>query len=591
MRAIVSLALSLFITLLAPAPLHAETKQAPAAAPIIGYDARFHPVPSREGMVVSSEVLASQVGARILAAGGNAVDAAVATGFALAVTYPQAGNIGGGGFMLVHLNRENRTVAIDYREVAPRAARRDMFLDAAGEVVPKRSQLTHLASGVPGSVAGLLHALQRYGRLDRATVMAPAIELAEKGFPVSFTLSNTLASPWGQRLLANPAAKSYLFKPDGSTYLAGEILRQPDLAWTLRQIAERGEPGFYDGPVAERLVAEMERGGGLITRRDLKQYRAIEREPVRGSFHGYEIVSMPPPSSGGVHLVQMLNVLEQFPLRELQLNSAAYIHVLAETMKHAYADRSKYLGDPDFHRVPVAELTSRAYAKQIHDAIDPRRATPSAEIRPAASFPRESTQTTHYSVIDAEGNVVSNTYTLNFSFGSGIAVPGAGFFLNNEMDDFSVKPGVPNVFGLIGDEANEVAARKRPLSSMTPTIVLKDGQPFLATGAPGGSRIITVVLQIILNTLVFDLNVADASAQSRIHHQWLPDELYLEPGISPDTTALLQAMGYTIGAPGPLFGNAQSLVYREGVMYGASDTRRPGGAVATVEEVRAQSSR
>ena len=591
MRALVSLTLSLFITLLAPSPLHAETKQAPAAAPIIGYDARFHPVPSREGMVVSSEVLASQVGARILAAGGNAVDAAVATGFALAVTYPQAGNIGGGGFMLVHLNKENRTVAIDYREVAPRAARRDMFLDAAGEVVPKRSQLTHLASGVPGSVAGLLHALQRYGRLDRATVMAPAIELAEKGFPVSFTLANTLASPWGQRLLANPAAKSYLFKPDGSTYLAGEILRQPDLAWTLRQIAARGEAGFYDGPVAERLVAEMERGGGLITRRDLKQYRAIEREPVRGNFHGYEIVSMPPPSSGGVHLVEMLNVLEQFPLRELQLNSAAYIHVLAETMKRAYADRSKYLGDPDFHVVPVAELTSRAYAKQIHDAIDPRRATPSAEIRPAASFPRESTQTTHYSVIDAEGNVVSNTYTLNFSFGSGIAVPGAGFFLNNEMDDFSVKPGVPNVFGLIGDEANEVAPRKRPLSSMTPTIVLKDGQPFLATGAPGGSRIITVVLQIILNTLVFDLNVADASAQSRIHHQWLPDELYLEPGISPDTTALLQAMGYTIGAPGPLFGNAQSLVYRDGMMYGASDTRRPGGAVATVEEVRAQSSR
>ena len=591
MRALVSLTLSLFITLLAPSPLHAETKQAPAAAPIIGYDARFHPVPSREGMVVSSEVLASQVGARILAAGGNAVDAAVATGFALAVTYPQAGNIGGGGFMLVHLNKENRTVAIDYREVAPRAARRDMILDAAGEVVPKRSQLTHLASGVPGSVAGLLHALQRYGRLDRATVMAPAIELAEKGFPVSFTLANTLASPWGQRLLANPAAKSYLFKPDGSAYQPGEMLRQPDLAWTLRQIAARGEAGFYDGPVAERLVAEMERGGGLITRRDLKQYRAIEREPVRGNFHGYEIVSMPPPSSGGVHLVEMLNVLEQFPLRELQLNSAAYIHVLAETMKRAYADRSKYLGDPDFHVVPVAELTSRAYAKQIHDAIDPRRATPSAEIRPAASFPRESTQTTHYSVIDAEGNVVSNTYTLNFSFGSGIAVPGAGFFLNNEMDDFSVKPGVPNVFGLIGDEANEVAPRKRPLSSMTPTIVLKDGQPFLATGAPGGSRIITVVLQIILNTLVFDLNVADASAQSRIHHQWLPDELYLEPGISPDTTALLQAMGYTIGAPGPLFGNAQSLVYRDGMMYGASDTRRPGGAVATVEEVRAQSSR
>jgi len=587
MRVIVSLVLSLFVALVAPG-LHAEAKQAPRA-PIIGYDARFHPVPSREGMVVSSEVLASEVGARILAAGGNAIDAAVATGFALAVTYPQAGNIGGGGFMLVHLNKEGRTVAIDYREVAPRAARRDMFLDKQGEVVPQRSQLTHLASGVPGSVAGLLHALERYGRLDRATVMAPAIELAEKGFPVSFTLSNTLTSPWGQRLLANPAAKSYLFKPDGAVYRPGEILRQPDLAWTLRQIAERGAAGFYEGPVADRLVAEMERGGGLITRRDLKQYRAIEREPVRGSFHGFEIVSMPPPSSGGVHLVQMLNVLEQFPLRDLQLNSAAYIHVLAETMKRAYADRSKHLGDPDFHRIPVAGLTSQAYARQIHDAIDTAHATPSAQILPATRFPRESTQTTHYSVIDAEGNVVSNTYTLNFSFGSGIAVPGAGFFLNNEMDDFSVKPGVPNVFGLIGDEANAVGSRKRPLSSMTPTIVLQDGKPLLATGAPGGSRIITVVLQIILNALVFDMNIADASAQSRVHHQWLPDELYLEPGISPDTTALLESMGHKLGASGALFGNAQSLMYRDGMMYGASDTRRPGGGVATVEQARAQS--
>jgi len=587
MRALYSLLLGLLIGVTAPC-LHAEATRAAPGTPIIGYDARFHPVPSREGMVVSAEALASRVGARILAGGGNAVDAAVATGFALAVTYPQAGNIGGGGFMLVHLAGEGRSVAIDYREIAPRAARREMFLDRNGEVVPQRSQLTHLASGVPGSVAGLLHAQERYGRLDRAAVMAPAIELAEQGFAVSFTLANTLASPWGQRLLKNEAARSYLFKPDGSPYQPGEILRQPDLAWTLRQIAERGVAGFYEGPVADRLVAEMKRGGGLIGHRDLREYRAVEREPVHGSFMGYEIVSMPPPSSGGVHLVQMLNVLEGFPLRDLQLNSAAYIHVLAETMKRAYADRSKHLGDPDFHHVPVAQLTSRAYAEQLRKAIDPLRATPSSQIAPTVEFPRESTQTTHYSVIDRDGNVVSNTYTLNFSFGSGIAVPGAGFFLNNEMDDFSVKPGVPNVFGLIGDEANEVAARKRPLSSMTPTIVLRDGKPFLATGAPGGSRIITVVLQIILNTLVFDMNIADATAQSRVHHQWLPDELYLEPGISPDTAALLQSMGYTIGAPGPLFGNAQSLLRRDGMMYGASDTRRPGGGVATVEEVRAR---
>lgn len=572
------------VLVFAPAPRAEQARQ--STAPIVGYDARFHPVLSKAGMVVSADTIASRVGAHILAAGGNAVDAAVATGFALAVTYPQAGNIGGGGFMLVHLAKEGRTVAIDYREVAPRAARRDMFLDERGAVAEGRSQRTHLASGVPGTVAGLLLAHQKYGRLDRAAVMRPAIDLAHHGFPVGFALANTLASPWGKRLLANPAAAHYLFRPDGSPWEPGEILRQRDLAWTLTQIADRGVAGFYEGPVAERLVAEMKRGGGLITHEDLAAYRAVEREPVRGTFHGYEIVSMPPPSSGGVHLVQMLNVLAGFPLRELQLNSAAYIHVLAETMKRAYADRSRHLGDPDFHRVPVAELTSPQYARTIRAAIDPRRATPAAEIRPVTGFPRESTETTHYSVVDADGNMVSNTYTLNFSFGNGIAVPGAGFFLNNEMDDFAVAPGVANAFGLTGDEANAIAAGKRPLSSMTPTIVLRDGRPLLATGAPGGPRIITVVLQILLNTLVFDMNIADASAQPRVHHQWLPDELYLEPGISPDTSALLVGLGHTIGPAGPLFGNAQSLVYRDGIMHGASDTRRPGGGVAVVEDVQ-----
>ncbi len=580
------LAALLITAILAFATAGYAEQPAPQAAPIIGYDTRFHPVLSEAGMVVSADIIASRVGAHILAIGGNAVDAAVATGFALAVTYPQAGNLGGGGFMLVHLAKEQRTVAIDYREVAPQAARRNMFLDENGEVAPGRSQRTLLASGVPGTVAGLLLAHEKYGHLDRAAVMRPAIDLAHHGFPVSFALANTLASPWGKRLLTNPAAAHYLFRPDGSPWEQGETLRQRDLAWTLTQISDRGTAGFYEGPVADRVVGEMTRGKGLITREDLAAYRAIEREPVRGTFHGFEVVSMPPPSSGGVHLIQMLNVLEGFPLRELQLNSAAYIHVLAETMKRAYADRSRYLGDPDFHHVPVAELTSPEYARVIREAIDPQRATPSREILPASTFPHESTETTHFSVVDAEGNMVSNTYTLNFSFGSGIAVPGAGFFLNNEMDDFALAPGVPNAFGLTGDEANAVAAGKRPLSSMTPTIVLRDGQPFLATGAPGGPRIITVVLQILLNALVFDMNIADASAQPRVHHQWLPDELYLEPGISPDTTALLRGMGYTIGASGPLFGNAQSLEYRDGVMYGASDTRRPGGGVAVVEDVQ-----
>lgn len=563
----------------------AEQAKPSTAAPIIGYDARFHPVLSKAGMVVSAESIASRVGAHILAIGGNAVDAAVATGFALAVTYPQAGNIGGGGFMLIHLAKEGRTVAIDYREMAPRAAQRDMFLDEQGNVVTGKSQRTLYASGVPGTVAGLLLAHEKYGRLDRATVMRPAIDLAHHGFPVSFALANTLASPWGKRLLANDAAAHYLFRPDGTPWEEGEILRQRDLAWTLTQISDRGTAGFYTGAVADRLIAEMKRGHGPITYEDLAAYRAVEREPVRGNFHGYEIVSMPPPSSGGVHLVQMLNVLEGLPLRELQLNSAAYIHVLAETMKHAYADRSRFLGDPDFHDVPVAALTSPDYARKIRESIDPQRVTPSAQILPARELPRESTETTHFSVLDTDGNMVANTYTLNFSFGSGIAVPGAGFFLNNEMDDFAIAPGVTNAFGLTGGEANAIAAGKRPLSSMTPTIVLRDGQPFIATGAPGGPRIITVVLQILLNTLAFDMNIADATAQPRVHHQWLPDELYLEPGISPDTTRLLGEMGYTIGASGPLFGNAQSLMYHDGFMFGASDTRRPGGGVATVEDV------
>jgi gamma-glutamyltranspeptidase/glutathione hydrolase len=583
MQALIRLVLVLL--LFVPAAL-ARAEAAKPLPPIITYDARFQPIPSREGMVVSSEATASRVGAEILAAGGNAIDAAVATGFALAVTYPQAGNIGGGGFMLAHLAKEQRTVAIDYRETAPKAATRDMFLDAQGAVVEGRSSLSHLASGVPGTVAGLLLAHERYGRLPRAQVMAPAIALAERGFPVSFSMSALLKGPWSKRLLTNEAARGYLFKTGGVPYEPGEILRQQDLAWTLRQIAKHGTRGFYQGPVAEKLAAEMQRGGGLITREDLGAYRAVEREPVRGRFHGYEIVSMPPPSSGGVHLVQMLNVLEGFPLAELKHNSAAYLHLLTETMKRAYADRSKYLGDPDFFEVPIAGLTSRSYAAQIRAAIDPQRATPAAQIAPVAELPRESTQTTHFTVMDREGNVVSNTYTLNYSFGNGVAVPGAGFFMNNEMDDFSAKPGVPNAFGLVGDEANAVGPMKRPLSSMTPTLVLKDGVPWLATGAPGGSRIITVVLQLVLNTTVFDMNIADATAQPRIHHQWLPDELYLEPGISADTEALLVSMGHVLGKGTALLGNSQSLMFRDGTMLGASDTRRPGGAVATVEQVR-----
>jgi len=565
-----------------------ETIAQPA---IIGLDALVHPTLSREGMVASSEETASRVGARVLAAGGNAIDAAVATGFALAVTYPMAGNLGGGGFMMIHLASDRRTIAVDFREMAPRAALRDMFLDADGKPDPQKSRYSHLATGVPGTVAGLLHVHEKYGRLSREAVLKPAIELAEHGYPLNFFLASSLSGPFGKRLLANAAAKAYYFKPDGSPYAAGEILRQPDLAATLRRIAKHGRAGFYQGPVADAIVNEMRRGGGLITHEDLEDYTVAEREPVIGHFRGYEIATMPPPSSGGVHLVQMLNVLDGFALAEMGHNSARYLHVLTETMKHAYADRSKHLGDPDFYPVPARELTSLAYARKIREAIDPERAVPSEQIAPTTEFPAESSETTHFSVMDIEGNVVSSTYTLNGSFGNGVAVPGAGFLLNNEMDDFSAKPGAPNMFGLIGGEANAVAPRKRPLSSMTPTIVLSGDKPVLATGAPGGSRIITVVLQIVLNNIVFDMNIADAVARPRIHHQWEPDLLYAEPGISPDTLERLQSMGHAIGNMPFVLGNSQSVAWRDGFFRGASDTRRPGGAVATVEEIRLQSLR
>lgn len=573
------LSICLSLAMLAAIPGLARETAPAEQTPIIDFNERFLPIVARTAMVVGPEQLATEVGKRIMQQGGNVVDAAVATGFALAVTYPRAGNLGGGGFMLIHLAEGDRQVFIDYRETAPAAATRDMFLKEDGKEDFMLEYFSHQASGVPGTVAGMLYALEKYGSMSREQVLAPAIALAEQGFPVSFALNFELNAR-AERLRQNAEARRLYFKPDGSAYEIGEILRQPDLAWTLRQIAAGGRDGFYAGEVARRIVEEMRRGNGLITLEDLASYRAIERAPIRGSFRDFEIVSAPPPSSGGVHILQILNLLENEDLAALGHNSAAYLHLLTEAMKLAYADRSEYLGDPDFVEVPVAALVDKAYAGRQRKLIADDRATPSAQIAPGRVLKGESRDTTQYTIADRNGNMVSNTYTLNASFGSAIAVPGTGMLLNNEMGDFAALPGGANMFGLVQGERNAIAGGKRPLSSMSPTIVFRDGQPWFATGSPGGSMIITTVLQTILNAMAFDMNVATAGISPRIHHQWMPDEMQAEQGISPDTLRLLREMGHQVKAGGRTIGRTQSIMMRDGWLLGATDTRRPGGWVA-----------
>ncbi|MFZ5610117.1 MAG: gamma-glutamyltransferase [Pseudomonadota bacterium] len=577
MRRLISLVLTIALGL----PAWAQEPPGDEVAAIIDLDAIHNPVIAAQGMVASQEAVASKVGADILAQGGNAVDAAVAVGFALAVTLPRAGNLGGGGFMLVHLADTGRDIAIDYREMAPKAAGRDMFLDAAGEVDNDKARFSHAAAGVPGTVAGLAHALRQYGTMPLTKVMAPAIALAEQGIVVSYDLAGSLARA-RERLSASPAARAKFFHPDGSGLRPGETWRQQDLARSLKKVAKDGPQAFYRGAIAKAIAKDMAANGGLVTLEDLAAYRVIERPVLTGVYRGYRIVTMPPPSSGGVHLIQMLNVLEGDDLKALGVGSADYIHLLAATMKQAYADRSKYLGDPDFFDVPVAALTDKAYARAIRAGIDMARARPSHEIAPAARLPFESNETTHFSVLDRWGNAVANTYTLNFSYGSGRVAAGTGILLNNEMDDFSAKPGAPNGFGLIGGEANAIAPGKRPLSSMTPVIVLKDDKPFLLTGSPGGSTIITTVLQMLLNVLDHGMNVAEATATPRIHHQWLPDRLFLEPGISPDTVRLLEGKGYKVFNRGAI-GATQSIQWRDGLFFGAADPRRPAAAAVGVD--------
>lgn len=549
------------------------------SAAIIRYDAIHHPVIGKEGMVSSQRMLASQIGADILSQGGNAVDAAVATGIALAVTLPRAGNLGGGGFMLVHLADKQKTVAIDYREMAPAAAHRDMFLNKSGDVDNKKARFSHLSSGVPGTVAGLAHALEKYGTMSWKQVVQPAIELAESGILVSYDLSQNLKKRkvW---LTANKATADAYYKNNGVPYEAGEVLVQPDLARTLKRLAKHGPQEFYRGETAVLIAADMKKHGGLITMEDLANYKVAEREAISTSYRGYDVVSMPPTSSGGIHIAQMLNVLEHYPVKENGFGSASNLHLLSETMKLAYADRSEYLGDPDHFEVPIKGLTSKVYAKELTTKISLNKATPSSQIKPGNPAPYESPDTTHFSVMDKHGNAVSNTYTLNFSYGSGIVIPGTGILMNNEMDDFSSKPGVPNGFGLIGGEANSIQPTKRPLSSMTPTIVFKDNKPYVVVGSPGGSRIITTVLQVIMNVIDHDMGIAAAVNAPRIHHQWLPDRLQLEPGFSPDTIKLLKGFGQNV-VESQTMGSVQSIMYKDGYFFGVSDPRRPGaGTVA-----------
>ncbi|MFN3960955.1 MAG: gamma-glutamyltransferase [Parvularculaceae bacterium] len=565
-------------------PLNAQPAgEAAGANALISYRAIFHPVEAENGMVAAQDRLAAEVGRDILKNGGNVVDAAVATGFALAVTHPQAGNIGGGGFMLIKFADRDEVIAIDYRERAPAAATRDMFLDEKGEVDNSRARFSHLSAGVPGSVMGLTTALEKYGTMPLGAVMAPAIRLAEKGFPVTGALADAL-SEYSSRFERDPSSLAY-FTKNGAPYRKGDILIQKDLARTLKTIAKNGTKGFYEGPVADRIVAEMAANGGLITHEDLKSYRAVEREAVKGTFRGYEIISMPPPSSGGVHLIEMLNVLEGYDLAAMGHNSADYLSLLVETMRRAYADRSAYLGDPDFFSVPVAALTSRDYAAAIRKKINPKRATKSSDVAPGLGPVGESEQTTHYSVMDKDGNAVAVTTTLNFTFGSSFSVDGAGFLLNNEMDDFSAKPGTPNGYGLLGGAANEIAPMKRPLSSMTPTIVVKDGKAVFATGTPGGSTIINIVLQNVLNILEFGMNPMQANAAPKIHHQWQPDRITAEPGVPVDTIRLMEARGFIFARSdkGALqqrpMGRTNTVMLYEGMLLGAADPREPDGGV------------
>lgn len=524
------------------------------------------PARGKRGMVVSASDLATDVGVLILKRGGNAVDAAVAVGFALAVTYPQAGNLGGGGYMVIHL-ADGRDVALDYREKAPLNAHRDMYLDSLGNPDPLLSTLGHTAAGIPGSVAGLVHALEKYGTMKLEEVIQPAISIAEEGFPLSYRMAQSFNYNLS-RFNKFPSSQK-VFTKNGEPYKEGDIFKQPDLAKTLKLIQKNGARGFYSGETAELMIKQSQELGGYFTKEDLENYKVIEKAPLKGTYKGYDVLSMPPSSAGGIILVEALNILENFNITKEHWNSSWYNHHLIETFKYVFADRSRYIGDDQFVKVPVEKLTSKEYASEIARHIADT-ACASEKIFPGTYTGRESTETTHYSITDQYGNAVSTTTTINSTFGSSLVVEGAGFLLNNEMDDFSAKPGVPNQFGLTGSEANAIAPGKRMLSSMTPTIVLKGNQAVLVVGSPGGSTIPTVIIQTVMNFLVFSMDIQEAIDAPKIHHQWLPDITYYEEnGLPLDVLENMKLKGHKMG-------DLRVLGRVEGISIGSGDYKFQG---------------
>lgn len=552
------LRLVLTASLMLATPAFAQTQQ------LLDYDAIHSPVLGERGMVVSQSGPASEVGAEMLRKGGNAVDAAVATAFALAVTLPRAGNLGGDGFMLVYMADTKKTVAIDYRGTAPLATTLDFYRDEDGKLSEK-ARRGHTAAGVPGTVAGLWHAHQKFGKLPWADVVAPAVKLADEGWVLTY--DEAFATEWARdRLAVTKASLGFFFKPDGTAYKGGELFRQPDLAWTLREIQQHGADAFYRGAVARKIAADMKAHGALMTLEDLAAYKAIEREPISTTYRGATVVTMPPPSGGGVAVLEMLNMLETFDLKAAKQGSAESTHLMAEAMKLAYADRTTFLGDPDFSKLPTRGLISKAYGAERAKLIRRDRAMDPPDLSPGDPWRYEGPNTTHFSVADSAGNVVSNTYTLGSSYGSGAAIAGAGFLLNDQMRNFSLRAEA---------QANAMAPGKRMMSTMAPTIVFKDGKPWLVTGSPGGSTILNTILQMIVNVVDHGLNVAEATHVPRIHQQWKPGDLEVEPGFNPDTIALLKAKGHDVEVEDTQ-GSAQSIQIENGRFLGAADPRRPG---------------
>ncbi|WP_104625494.1 gamma-glutamyltransferase [Helicobacter felis] len=535
--------------------------------------ASLPPIKGR-ALALSSHPLADKIGQKVLDEGGNAIDAAVAMGYALAVVHPVAGNLGGGGFAVIHLaNGEN--ITLDFREKAPLGASRNMYLDKNGNVIPKLSTDGYLAAGVPGTVAGLEAMLKKYGTKKRAVLIQPAIELAQKGFRLTQRQGETMldAKP---RFAKYASSRKYFLKKGLVAYSAGDLLVQKDLAKTLTLIKNGGAQAFYKGPIADLIAKDMAKNGGIITKKDLASYQVVWRKPIEGSYRGYKIISMAPPSSGGTHIIEMLNTMENANIHDLGFGSSKTIHIMAEAMRQAYADRSVFMGDPDFIDVPTARLTDKDYAKKIYQGIPKDKALDSAKINPGLGQIHEGKNTTHYSVADKWGNAVSITYTINDYYGSAAAINGAGFLLNNEMDDFSIKPGVPNLYGLVGGDANAIEPGKRPLSSMSPTIVLKQNKVFMVVGSPGGARIITTVLQVISNVIDHGMNISQAVSAPRFHMQWLPDEIRTEPfGMVKDVQENLEKMGYKVVVK-PVMGDVNAIVVdqKSRLMYGAQDPRK-----------------